>query len=279
MPDCTDHHRPDSALHGSLQLRFADHAGTTRLVDCQHRGPLRVQKALYPEGPRICHAIVLHPPGGVVGGDSLDIAVQAEASSHALLTSPGAAKWYRSNGKLSQQHVRLDAAAGAALEWLPQESIFFNQARVRLEHDITLAHDASYIGCEIQCFGRSASGERFAEGAISQRTRIRRGGKLLWWEQGALHGGSTQMASPFGLHGATVCATLIGVGTPVPALLLASLRASLPAVAFTQIKSVLVARFLGSDSETARRAMLGVWQALRSHLLGCSAAIPRIWNT
>jgi urease accessory protein len=270
---------PHAAWHASLSLRFAADGGTTRLRENTHSGPLRVQKALYPEGDKICHAIVIHPPGGVAGGDSLAITAQVGASAHALITSPGAAKWYRANGKRSQQLVRLEAGAGAAIEWLPQETIFFNDAVVRLDHEIILAHDASYIGCDILCFGRSASGERFRTGSVSQHTRIRRGGKLLWWEQGTVHGGSAQMDSVFGLQGASVCATLVGVGAPVPSALMTAMRALDPDLGLTQIKSVFLARHLGRDSETARRAMLGVWQLLRPHLLGCAAPIPRIWNT
>jgi urease accessory protein len=279
MRDCLPIPHLDPSWHASLALRFTDDGGATRLTGNTHSGPLRVQKPLYPEGAKICHAIIIHPPGGVVGGDSLAVTALAGPSAHAFLTSPGAAKWYRFNGKPSQQVVRLEAGPGAAIEWMPQESIFFNGAQVRLDHEITLAHDASFIGCDILCFGRTASGERFLNGAISQHTRIRRGGKLLWWEQGTLHGGSRHMDSVFGLQGASVCATLIGVGTPVPSALMAAMRALDPGLALTQIKSVLLARYLGRDSETARRAMLGVWQMLRPHLLGCAAPVPRIWNT
>lgn len=253
--------------------------GTSRLVERAHCGPLRVQKPLYPEGSRICHAILIHPPGGVVGGDRLSIDVRAGRSTHAFLTSPGAAKWYRANGKISMQQVRIDAAAGSAVEWMPQEAIFFNEAHVQLDHRVELAADASYIGCEILCFGRSASGERFERGAIAQRTRIRRGGKLLWWEQGTLHGGSSAMSGVLGLGGASVCATLIGVGASIPAPLLAAVRGLDPELAVTQLKSVFVARYLCGDSERARRLITSAWQLLRPQLLGCAAPIPRIWNT
>jgi urease accessory protein len=280
MPDCS---RSDpisaSAWQASLRLRFADDGGTTRLVERAHSGPLRVQKPLYPEGGRICHAIVVHPPGGVVGGDQLAIEAAVGDAAHALLTTPGAAKWYRANGKVSRQQVHISAGAGAAVEWLPQETIFFNDAHVVLEHTVDLAADASYIGSEILCFGRRASGESFDSGTIVQRTQVRRGGKLLWWEQGALAGGSAAMRSPLGLDGASVCATLVGVGKPVPAALLASMRALDPALAVTQVKTVFAARYLGDDSEVARRIVTQVWQALRPHLLGCEAPVPRIWNT
>jgi urease accessory protein len=244
-----------------------------------HSGPLRVQKALYPEGAGICHAIVVHPPGGVVGGDCLAIDAEAGEGSHAFLTTPGAAKWYRANGRVSRQDVRILAGAGAAFEWMPQETIFFDDASVALDHEVDLAPGARYIGSEILCFGRRASGEAFRRGVIRQRTRIRCAGKLIWWEQGAIAGAGPAMHSRFGLAGASVCATLIGVGAPVPPALMAAMRAIDPALGLSQVKSVFVARYLGDDSEAARQAIFKVWQALRPHLLGCEAPLPRIWNT
>lgn len=271
-----DSHAPWQA---SLRLRFVRDGLVTRLVERRHHGPLRVQKALYPEGGAICHAIVVHPPGGVVGGDTLQIDAAVGEGGHALLTTPGAGKWYRANGRRSSQQVRLQAGADAVIEWLPQETIFFDDAAVRLEHTVELAAGARYIGLEILCFGRRAAGEVFTRGAVHQRTQIRSGDKLVWWEQGAIAAGSAAMDGRFGLHGASVCATLIGVGAPLPAPLLAQIRALDPGLAASQVKSVFVARLLGDDSETVRRIMLAAWQLLRPHLLGCAAPIPRIWNT
>ena len=279
MPDCS-HTQPTCAApwQASLRLRFARDGGTTRLVERHHRGPLRVQKPLYPEGPAICHAIMLHPPGGVVGGDQLEIDIAAGAGAHAFLTTPGAAKWYRANGKVSIQRVGLRVDAGAACEWMPQESIFYDAARVDLHHDVELAAGARYIGSEILCFGRRAAHERFTSGAVRQHTRIRLAGKLVWWEQGTITPGAT-MDGLFGLGGRSVCATLVAVGPPVSTALLATLRALDPALGITQLKSVLVARYLCDDSETARHALVRVWQHLRPHLLGCAAPLPRIWQT
>jgi urease accessory protein len=281
MRDCPDHEPPTikPAWHASLRLRFAFDAGVTRLTERAHSGPLRVQKPLYPEDPAVCHAIIVHPPGGVAGGDELAIAVDAGAATHVFLTTPGASKWYRSGGAPARQRVRISAGPGSAVEWLPQESIVFNDAQVEMDHEVELAADASYIGSEILCFGRRAAGERFARGTLRQRTRIRRGGRLLWWEQGALAGGAEAMDSPLGLAGSSVCATLVGIGRPLPAALVAQLRAADPALAVTQMKSVFVARHLGDDSEAARAAMNRVWQVLRPHLLGRAAQAPRIWNT
>jgi len=271
------------AWQAHLRLGFALHDGVSRLVERTHRGPLRVQKPLYPEGDAVCHAIIIHPPGGVVGGDQLAVDATVGAGAHALLTSPGAAKWYRANGHVSGQHIVLRAGAGAAIEWLPQESIFFDQACVRLRHEVELAVDASYIGCDIVCLGRSASGEIFNTGSISQQVQIRRGGKLLWWEQGALAGGGALMASPLGLASHTVCATLIAIGTSVSPSVLAAVREiGVPAGAVfgaTHMKALVVVRLLCGDSEAARRIMLAAWQLLRPAMLGRDAVVPRIWNT
>ncbi len=268
-----------------LSLAFTDDAGTTRMTERSHFGPLRVQKPLYPEHPAVCHAIIVHPPGGIVGGDQLTITARVGDRAHALLTTPGAGKWYRANGQLSQQQVSLEVGADAALEWLPQETIFFNEADVRLEHNVTLAADARYIGGEILCFGRTASGETFDSGRVAQRTSIRRGGKLLWFEQGALQARSTSMHSPLSLAGYTVCATLIAVGKTMNGAFLNELREESSALAqggrsgATQMKQVLVARYLGHSSETARLWMTRAWQRIRPELMQRDAVIPRIWNT
>lgn len=268
-----------------LALGFALQDGT-RMVERSHFGPLRVQKPLYPEGKDICHAIIVHPPGGVVGGDELEIGVHAGDNASAFITTPGAAKWYKANGKVSRQQVRIEAGAQSSLEWMPQETIFFDEADVCLDHEVVLGADASYIGCEILCFGRTASGETFSTGSVRQRTSIRRDGKLVWFEQGRLDASGSAMHSPLGLNGKTVCATLIAVGKTLPASAIAALREEAGAFSndsslfgATQMKSVIVTRYLGNSSEIARRVMTRAWQLLRPQLTGRDAVVPRIWNT
>jgi urease accessory protein len=245
-----------------------------------------VQKALYPEDARVCHAIVVHPPGGVVGGDQLEIDIGVGARAHAFISTPGAAKWYKANGKRSRQSVHLHVNEGAALEWLPQETIFFDTANVVLEQHVELAAGATFIGCEILCMGRRGSGEVFNSGTVTQRSSIRREGRLIWWEQGAMLGG--RLDSPLALDGRTVCATLIAAGKALPAAalsdLLTNIRADIAAdgdhvFGVTHAKGVLVARHLGDDSETARRLMLIVWRRVRPLLLEREAVTPRIWQT
>jgi urease accessory protein len=269
-----------------LRLGFSDDGGTTRLTERSHVGPLRVQKALYPEGGQICHAIIVHPPGGVVGGDQLEISLAVQENAHAFVTTPGAAKWYKANGKISRQTVQMTVASAASVEWLPQETIFFDAAHVQLSQTINLAKDASFIGCDILCFGRTASGERFHSGKISQHSTIRREGKLIWFEQGAVTGGSVAMTGLLGLGGNTVCATLMAAGKTLPAAVITALREEASQLldgagsfGVSQLKGVIVVRYLGNASEMARALMLLAWRYLRPEIIGREAVDLRIWNT
>src|SRR5882672_8293826 len=141
------------AWKAELRLRFAAEGGRTVLRERRSEGPLVVQKPLYPEGEAVCHAIVVHPPGGIAGGDELDLQVSAATGSHALLTTPGAGKWYRSAGPLARQSLHFDVAG--TLEWLPRETIVFDGAHASFECTVELRNDARYIGWEVLCLGRS----------------------------------------------------------------------------------------------------------------------------
>ena len=282
--------RLDKHLLASLALGFARDENTTRLIRREHLGPLMVQKPLYPEGADCCHAVIVHPPGGVLGGDELNIHASVADDGCALLSTPGAAKWYRANGHIARQLLAIDIGPGAAMEWLPQETILFNQSDVVLDSRIQLHGDARYLGCEILCFGRTASGERFEQGRLRQKLSIQADDKLLWLEQGCLVGGSSSMQSPLGLAGHTVCASLLGAGAPLTASAINAVRDACAAVAdgtgkfgATQMKSgtkaIIVVRYLGDSSEIARRVMLAAWQVLRPEMLGRKANELRIWNT
>jgi urease accessory protein len=102
----------DLSWLASLELAFARRDAATILARRRHAGPLRVQKPLYPEDESVCHAIVLHPPAGIAGGDRLRIDCTPDAAAHALLTTPGAGKWYRANGLGAEQTVNLKVGAG-----------------------------------------------------------------------------------------------------------------------------------------------------------------------
>lgn len=275
---------PQTAWQAELALRFTRREAATLLTQRQHRGPLRVQKALYPEGAAVCHAIVLHPPSGIVGGDELSIQVKLDAQAQALLTTPGAGKWYRSAGPWANLHNHFEVEAGACLEWLPQETIFFNGCRAAIDSEIRLAPGARYLGWDAWCLGRSASGERFTQGAVHNRSAIYLGDDLLWQEQGQLQGGSAFMDSPAGLAGRSVCVTLVAAGTDIDPALLAACRAIVPQETgalhgITCLPKLVVARYLGQVAEAARQWLFDLWCLLRPVFAGRAAVSPRIWST
>ena len=173
-----------------LRLGYARLDGRTTLVERKHHGPLYVQKPFYPEGPATCHTILVHPPGGIAGGDELTSELALGEGSHVLATTPGAAKWYRCPDRPASQSLRFELAAGALLEWLPQETIIFNAARARLTTRIALAEGAAFLGWEIVCLGRAASGEKFIHGRLELDTRVDIAGKPQWIERGCVEGGT-----------------------------------------------------------------------------------------
>jgi urease accessory protein len=264
-----------------LEYEFGD--GRTHLSQKIHTGPLAVQKSLYPEGPGVCHTLILHPPGGIVGNDTLDIGIKLQAGSHTLITMPGAAKWYRSTGAAATQRLTLSVNAGAVLEWLPQETIVFNGAIAKLHVALDLAEGGNYLGWDIMCLGRTAAGERFDSGTMQQTTDISIAGELAWSERCRLGGGSPMLESPATLAGAPICGIMIAAGKNIPAELLARCRAvtvGTPARSgISVMPKILVARYVGPSCEQASSYFIKLWRELRPFIAGRDAVLPRIWST
>lgn len=263
-----------------LSLGFSSLENRTVLSKRSHDGPLVVQKPLYPEGEAVCHAIVVHPPGGIAGGDELDLAVTAGAGASALLTTPGATKWYRSAGAWAKQ----SAAFGVEgmLEWLPQETIVFDGALAQASLEVDLAAGAGLIGWDIVCLGRTGSGEKFRRGSYRNSIRIRREGRLLWLERGRIDGGGRLLESRAGLGGRPVFGTLFASFPRMDKTILDAMRKLDPVEgqgAVTLLPGVLLARYLGDSSEAARRYFIALWRILRPRLAGLDAIEPRIWQT
>lgn len=253
-----------------LALRFASENGRTVLAERSQEGPLVVQKMLYPEGPGVCHAIVVHPPGGIAGGDELSLEV--ESDGHALLTTPGATKWYRSAGPWARQTLSFEVSG--TLEWLPRETIVFDGALAELECEVRLGAEARYIGWEIVCLGRTGAGERFSRGKLSLRTTVMKDEKPLWIERGEIEGGGALMRSALGLGGQPVFGTLIASNVP------ASLAMECKQLAATTLlPGLLVARYLGDSTEQAFAAFASIWKLVRPAVMGRAAVPPRIWST
>ncbi len=266
----------------SLELSFQSRAAKTVLVRNRHLGPLQVQKALYPEGPDTCHIAVLHPPGGIAAGDDLCVRASLEEGSRALLTTPGATKWYRSEGQWACQQLHFSAAEGTVLEWLPRENILFDGSNVSMSLDVSLTGQSMYFGWEILGFGRRASGERWHRGKLRMHTCIRRANDLLWSESANLDAAGGFAASPVGLSGFSVCGTFVVAGCEVETALLAACRQVPPPatdarIGITRVPGVLIARYLGDSTEEVFNWFTALWTVLRPTLSEKAACAPRVW--
>lgn len=266
----------------SLALDFESVEARTKLARRAHDGPLVVQKPFHPEGPAVCQVVIVHPPGGIAGGDALEVDVEIGPKAHAQLTQPALSKWYRSEGVAASQSVHVRVAEHATLEWLPQGAIVFDGARVRSTIRIAMAASSRVIAWELVCLGRRARGERFVGGSFRQCIEIVRADALIWSERVDLDGGNPLLDSPVGLNGAAVFGTLVAASPTLDDGALTAARAIVPAAGectLTRLPDVLVARYRGPASDQGLRYFAALWSALRPRLVGRAAVAPRIWST
>jgi len=268
----------DAGWEAKLQLGFRHSGARTVLAHRSHRGPLTVQRPFYPEG-EVCHVYLLHPPGGVVAGDRLAIAVSAATSSHALLTTPAASKFYRSDtGQQALQTVALTLAADAALEWLPQETIVYEGARMRSSMHISMASGARLLAWEILVLGRPAADEGFARGEAQLDWRIRLDGVPIFLE--TLRLDAAAFAARWGLGGQSSCGTLFAYPASETALQkVQALIGAQPGRGVTRMGQLLVCRAIDARADRLREFFGEVWALIRGDLLGREASSPRIWAT
>lgn len=266
-----------------LSLVFeADGHGRTRLSHRRHSGPLQVQRPFYPESAHgTCHVYILHPPGGVVGGDSLNVTALVQAKARALLTTPAAGKFYRSAGAEARLVQSFKVAPDAVLEWLPQENIFYNGAKLRATTRIDMQKNGCYIGWEINCLGRPAAGESFSQGFCCQNLEIWREREPLFVEHGRFDSGGELLNAAWGLQGKPVFGTF--VCTSRIRDLDSRVRAAVTLYpddnfAVTHMDGVLVCRYLGDSAQRARILFAQAWAALRPVVIGIPACVPRIWS-
>ena len=272
----------EAGWRGELSLGFVCEGGRTVLKQRRFFGPLRVQRPFYPE-PEVCHVYLLHPPGGVAGGDRNAIAVTAAPGARALLTTPGATRFYRSAGPRASWRQSLAAAAGSSLEWFPQETLLFNGAKADLETRVELGAGASYIGWEILCLGRPARGERYRQGRCAFSYEVWREGRPLLVERLAFSGGDPVLQAPWGLRGLPVWAALVATA-PAGGDCLARLREDLEGEAgglwgLTMVDGLLVCRCLSDSVEQVKRRFTALWGIWRQQAAGLASCPPRIWQT
>jgi urease accessory protein len=261
-----------------LALNFAQRDGQTFLAGRRHSGPLLVQRPFFPE-PAACHVYIVHPPGGIVGGDELSIEVTASAGSHAVLTTPAATKLYRSDAKLARQHQRFDVQS-AICEWLPQETIFYRDARARSDAVFKLDAMSRLIAWEIPCLGLPARAEPFNSGALQLGLEVWVDSEPRFIDRLRIDGAAAARSASWGLASYDAIGTLLAypanaaIVTAVRQLELAGVE-----LAVTLVDEVLVCRCLSAQAETVKRAFIAVWRSIRPQLLGREAVLPRIWAT
>ena len=269
-----------------LDLDYSFSAPRTR-VHFRHDGPLRVLRSLYPEGDAVCHNVLVHPPGGLVSGDTLDISVRVREGAHALVTTPGATRFYKTSGAPATQKTRLTLETGARLEWLPLEALAYNACDAHNLLELDIAPDAELMAWDITAFGLPHADEPFAQGSFTQHMAW----PGRWLERGTVQAEDAHlMDGPLGLAGQRCMGSMVlACGTPLSRTqreqLLDATRAVLdahPQGAWCGITApndhMLVLRGLAPVVEP----LMVLWQQVRhvwrTQHWGMPATTPRIWN-
>lgn len=295
LPDASINTEPrGEGWRARLDLGFEAGPDRTVLRRRRHLGPLRVQRAFHPEGAP-CHSYLLHPPGGVVGGDELEIRVESAAGAHALITTPAAGKFYRSAGATAVQNQHFRVGSNAVLEWLPALNILHAGARVQMRSRFELAPGGRLLAWDLLGLGRPGSGDRFEHGSCDLALDVVTAQRTLLTERLRLHGGSPMLQAPWGLQGKGYLATLLA--WPATPQMLEELRAQASAPgkdplmgctllpggtgtkAHPQDVGLLVCRWLAQSGEALWQAMVRAWFLLRPLVTGRPACPPRIWST
>jgi urease accessory protein len=284
---------------GRLDVRLHRLGPSRTSFTQRHEGPLRVLKALYPEGEGVCHLVLVHPPGGLVGGDALRMNVDVEAGAHGLLTTPGATRFYRTRGGAATQDVRIHVAAHARLEWLPLETIVYPGAIAHNRVSVQLAPGAAVLGWDLVCLGLPASCQGFDRGVLHQHLEVLPG----WLERATIDASDQRLLhSPLGLAGRSVIGTAwlawgeaaghgAMAGQWVDAARATAERAASCMVTtaddghravfgITQLQpNVIVARVLATCTDHAWPLLRSVRAAWRTAAWGLAACEPRVWAT
>ena len=273
------------AWHARLQLDylFEQQRSVARHT---HSGPLRILQSLYPEGDAVCHNVLVHPPGGLVGGDRLDLEVSVGPGAHGLITTPGATRFYRSAGELALQNTHLRVASGGRLEWLPAEALCYNDCRAENHIVFDLAPGAELIGWDVTALGLPNANQPFNSGQIVQHLEM----PGTWLERGRIDAADQRlMTSPLGLNGHKCLASMFFLaGTPLERhrrqQALDLVREIIEASALKDTvgatspnPQVVVVRALAPLVEPAMQVMQQVWKAWRAHFWRLPAVKPRIW--
>jgi urease accessory protein len=279
--------QPSTAHHwpASLSLHYRQASGCS-VVNHQHSGPLRVLKSLYPEGDAVCHNVLVHPPSGLVGGDTLDIQVQVDAGAHALITTPGATRFYRSEQGLAQQKVSVALAPGAKLEWLPLETIAYSGCQALNQWVGQLAPGSELMAWDMLALGLPHANLAFEQGRYAQHLEI----KGMWLERADLAASDERLLnSPLGLAGQRCMGTLVlAQGSPwaeaerrLAVEVARQVCEDSPLKAWSGVTSpdprIVVLRVLAPQVEAVFHLLKSVWMGWRADIWRMPTVQPRIW--
>lgn len=272
--------------HAHLSLNYTAQ-GPRTVLQHAHDGPLRIFKSLYPEGDAICHNVIVHPPGGLVGGDVLDIAVQVGPGAHGFVSTPGATRFYAADDQPATQRVHLQLAEQARLEWLPLETIAYPGCDAVNHWQATLAEGAELMAWDVTALGLPSAGQPFDTGRLHQRLHI----PGLWLEEARIAATDRRLLdSPLGLAGQRCMGTLVlATGSPLGRerreALLDAVQAALgqrsdgvQAGVTCPHAQLLVVRALAPLVEPLMATLQQAWAALRPVAWGLPAQAPRIWQ-
>ena len=296
IPMAASGHRGESSASrwdASLKLMISRTPRGSVLKRKSHQGPLYIQKPFYPEGRELAHLYVLHPPGGMVSGDTLAISIDLNEQARALVTTPGAGRVYkaRQDKSLQRQVLEFHVANEASLEWLPLESIIYPGASTQLDTCVHLQGNGRYIGWEVTCLGLPAQGEGFTpETCMKQTLDIYRDGRLSLREKLVVDGADGLLVADSGLRERPISGMMIAgpFDQPLDESIISSLRNVCDSqterdrqslVGVTHNNGFLIVRALGSCSEQTRKLFIDCWQLLRPLILDRTPCPPRIWAT
>jgi urease accessory protein len=266
---------------GHLQLTYRHNRAKTQAVQNQGTAPLKVQRSFYPEDAAICHNTILHTAGGIVGGDKLQIDIDLQPQSRAVITTAAAGKIYGGNGTPATQSIVQNIGENACLEWLPQETIVFNQAIFHQHLRVNLAATGSWLGWEINRFGRTARGERFTQGEWKSATEVYRQGKPIWIDRQVLYG-DEMVDSPHSLAGHSIVGSLAWIGGEVSKDLVVEARSIFGGepskIGVTRLTEGLLCRYRGDSNTEVRQWFTAVWHLLRHSFLQSPPIHLRVWQ-
>jgi urease accessory protein len=274
------------AWRADLKLDYTLESQRT-VVRYLHQGPLRILQSLYPEGDQICHNVLVHPPGGLVGGDTLDIQVTVAEGAHGLVSTPGATRFYKSGGHPALQQVVAHLADNAKLEWLPLEAIAYNDCEATNRAIFNLAPSAELITWDVTALGLPSSDMAFTQGHFQQHLEI----PGVWLERGNIRGEDTRwLNSPLGLAGSKCLASLVfASGSAIDSdRTTQALEAAREVIESHPLRlqagitcvhpQVIVLRVMSPLVEPTMDLLKKVWAVWRHTLWALPSTPPRIWS-